>query len=200
MRNEFQGTESSFTYVDQEISSFFWWGGTKSTRYCGHFWPIVQALDDRWGWLWSNWLNEDWQGKPKYSGKTCPSAILSTTNPRWPDPGSNLGRRGGKPATNRLSYGAAKFRGYWNYLQNPNAGHASTIYIVHIHFTIIPSWNLSLIVRLISHITYTWLSKSTNRLHYITIYFPQIELFNIHVYQRKSLFAAQWNPISHSLH
>jgi hypothetical protein len=32
---------------------------------------------------------------------------LSTTNPTWPDPGSNPGRRGGKPATNRLSYGAA---------------------------------------------------------------------------------------------
>jgi hypothetical protein len=28
----------------------FLWGGTKSTRYCGHFWPIVQAPDDRWGW------------------------------------------------------------------------------------------------------------------------------------------------------
>jgi hypothetical protein len=25
--------------------------------------------------------NEDWQGKPKYSEKTCPSATLSTTNP-----------------------------------------------------------------------------------------------------------------------
>jgi hypothetical protein len=32
----------------------------------------------------------------------CPSQ-----NPTWPDPGLNLGRRGGKPATNRLSYGAA---------------------------------------------------------------------------------------------
>jgi hypothetical protein len=32
---------------------------------------------------------------------------LSTTNPTWPDPGSNPGRRGGKLATNRLSYGAA---------------------------------------------------------------------------------------------
>jgi hypothetical protein len=32
---------------------------------------------------------------------------LSTTNPTWPDPGSNPGRRGGKPATNRLSYDAA---------------------------------------------------------------------------------------------
>jgi hypothetical protein len=34
---------------------------------------------------------------------------LSTTNPTWPDPGANPGRRGGKPATNRLSYGAALF-------------------------------------------------------------------------------------------
>jgi hypothetical protein len=32
----------------------------------------------------------------------CPS-----WNPTWPDPGLNPGRRGGKPATNRLSYGAA---------------------------------------------------------------------------------------------
>jgi hypothetical protein len=29
------------------------------------------------------------------------------TNPTWRDPGLNPGRRGGKPATNRLSYGAA---------------------------------------------------------------------------------------------
>jgi hypothetical protein len=86
---------------------FFLWGGTKSTRYCSHFWPIVQAPDDRWGWLWSNWWNEDCKGKPKYSEKTCPSATLSTTNPTWPDPGSNAGRRGGKPATNRMRYGAA---------------------------------------------------------------------------------------------
>jgi hypothetical protein len=65
------------------------------------------APDDRWRWLWRNWWNEDWQGKPKYSEKTCPSAILSTTNPTWPDPCPNTGGRGGKPATNRLSYGAA---------------------------------------------------------------------------------------------
>jgi hypothetical protein len=46
-------------------------------------------------------------GKPKYSEKTCPSAILSTTNPTWPDPCKNTGRHGGKPVTNRLNYGAA---------------------------------------------------------------------------------------------
>jgi hypothetical protein len=37
----------------------------------------------------------------------CPSQ-----NPTWPDPGLNPGRRGGKPATNRLSYGAAYFKIY----------------------------------------------------------------------------------------
>jgi hypothetical protein len=40
-----------------------------------------------------------------YSEKTCPNATLSTTNPMWPDSGSNPDRRGGKPATNRLKYG-----------------------------------------------------------------------------------------------
>jgi hypothetical protein len=39
--------------------------------------------------------------------KTCSSANLSTTNPAWPDLGSNPGRRVGKPTTNRLSYGTA---------------------------------------------------------------------------------------------
>jgi hypothetical protein len=41
----------------------------------------------------------------------CPSQ-----NPSWPDPGLNPGRRGGKPATNRLSYGAALFLGYTSML------------------------------------------------------------------------------------
>jgi hypothetical protein len=47
--------------------------------------------------------DDDWQEKPKYPEKTCPSA----TNPTWSDPSSNPGCRGGKPATNRLSYGMA---------------------------------------------------------------------------------------------
>jgi hypothetical protein len=38
-------------------------------------------------------------------GNTCPSAILSTTNPTWTDPGSNPGLRGERPANNRLSNG-----------------------------------------------------------------------------------------------
>jgi hypothetical protein len=54
----------------------------------------------------SRW-NDNWKGKPKYSDKTCPIATFSTTNPTLPDLGSNPGRRGGKPATNCLSYSTA---------------------------------------------------------------------------------------------
>jgi hypothetical protein len=65
--------------------------------------PIVPApgdYDD--GEIWWNNL----QGKPKYSEKTCPSFALSTTNSTC-CPDGNPGRRCGKPATNRLSYGTA---------------------------------------------------------------------------------------------
>jgi hypothetical protein len=48
-------------------------------------WPIVPAADDRWWWMWSSRWNDNWQWKPKYSEKTCPSATLSTTNPTWLD-------------------------------------------------------------------------------------------------------------------
>jgi hypothetical protein len=41
--------------------------------------------------------------------KTCPSATVSTTNPKWNDPGSNPGIRGDRPATNRLSHGTALY-------------------------------------------------------------------------------------------
>jgi hypothetical protein len=78
--------------------------------YWGHDWPIVPAPDDRWLWLWRNWWNVDLQGKPKYSEKTCSNATLSTTYRTWLDPGLNPGSHSGKPATNRLSYGAALFK------------------------------------------------------------------------------------------
>jgi hypothetical protein len=94
-------------YTVRSTIFYSYWGQTESTWYCGHYWPVVPATDDRWWWLWSNWWNEDWQGKRKYSEKTCPSATLSTRNPTQPEPGSNLGRRSGKPATNRLNCGSA---------------------------------------------------------------------------------------------
>jgi hypothetical protein len=70
---------------------------TGSTRHVGHL--LAYCTCPGWLWGWRNWWNE-WQGKPKYSEKTCPDATLSTTNPTWPDPGLNPGRRGGKKTGN----------------------------------------------------------------------------------------------------
>jgi hypothetical protein len=53
------------------------------------------------------------QGKPKFSEKTCPSANFIRHKIPSAHPGLNPGRRGGKPATNRLSYGAAKTTSYY---------------------------------------------------------------------------------------
>jgi hypothetical protein len=39
-------------------------------------------------YFWSNWWNENWQRKPKYSEKTYPSA---TTKSHMTDPVSNPG-------------------------------------------------------------------------------------------------------------
>jgi hypothetical protein len=93
-----------YVYVVSLVS----WGGVRLSPLgmSATKWPIVPAPDDRW-WAWSSRWNENWQGKPKYSEKTCPSATLSTTNNTWPDLDSNPGLRGGKPATNRLNYGTA---------------------------------------------------------------------------------------------
>jgi hypothetical protein len=49
-------------------------------------------------------------GETEVHGVNLPQRLSSTTNSTWPDPGSNPGRRGGKPATNPLSYDAAKDR------------------------------------------------------------------------------------------
>jgi hypothetical protein len=100
--------------IRQSISSFknlfflFLVGWDRVSWYCGHYWPTVPAPDDRW-W-WRNWWNEDWQGKPKHSEKTCPSATLPTTNPTGVYQDLNPGLCDGKPATNCLSYGAATSR------------------------------------------------------------------------------------------
>jgi hypothetical protein len=70
-------------------------------------WPAVLAPDDRWWWMWSSRWNENLQGKPKYSEKTCPSTTLFTTNPSWPDLGSN---RGATVGSRRLSAWAKAWR------------------------------------------------------------------------------------------
>jgi hypothetical protein len=98
-----------FSHIYRLISVWFWSqevlinflicivrGGvqTGSTRHVGHL--LAYCTCPGWLWSWRIWWIE-WQGKPKYSEKTCPGATLSTTNPTWPDPELNPGRRGGKP-------------------------------------------------------------------------------------------------------
>jgi hypothetical protein len=85
------------------------WGGgwnlIGSTRHCGHQWPIVPAPGDYDDGEIGGMIG---RGNRSTSEITCPSTALSTTNPTC-CPDANKGRRGGKPATNRLSYGTALF-------------------------------------------------------------------------------------------
>jgi hypothetical protein len=47
-------------------------------------------------------------GETEVLGENLPQPhFCPSQNSTWADPGLNPGRRGGKPATNRLSYGAA---------------------------------------------------------------------------------------------
>jgi hypothetical protein len=47
-------------------------------------------------------------GETEVLGENLPQRHFCTSqNPTWPDPGLNPGRRGGKPASNRLSYDVA---------------------------------------------------------------------------------------------
>jgi hypothetical protein len=62
------------------------WGGrspTGSTRHVGH--QLAYCIWPGWLWGWRIWWNDGWQGKLKYSEKSCPSDTLSTTNLTWPD-------------------------------------------------------------------------------------------------------------------
>jgi hypothetical protein len=60
-------------------------------------------------------------GEIEVLGENPPQCNFVIKNPTWPDPGSNLGRRGGKPGTNRLSCGAATanivtpFQEFWKH-------------------------------------------------------------------------------------
>jgi hypothetical protein len=61
------------------IFSFFGFEWNSVHYYSGHYRPTVPAPDDDrwwWWWVWSNRWN-DWQGKPKYSEKTCPVPLCS---------------------------------------------------------------------------------------------------------------------------
>jgi hypothetical protein len=81
------------------------WGETESTWYVGHY--LAYCTSPGWRMSMEHLVEWELAGETEVLGKTCSSATLSTTNPTRPDLESNPGRRGGKPATTRLSYGTA---------------------------------------------------------------------------------------------
>jgi hypothetical protein len=57
-------------------------------------------------------------GETEVLGENLPQRhFRPSQKPTWPDPGLNPGRRGGKSATNRLSYGAAASAQCYPHLQ-----------------------------------------------------------------------------------
>jgi hypothetical protein len=52
------------------------WGEIESTWYVGHY--LANCTSCGWWWVWSSRWKEDWQGKLRYSDRTCPSATLPT--------------------------------------------------------------------------------------------------------------------------
>jgi hypothetical protein len=94
-----------FLFIHASFSFFNWnsggWSQIWSTRHCATSRPVVPAPGD--------YECNDFQGKPKYSEITCPSAALSTRDPTC-CPDANPGHRGGKSATDRLTYGTAIYK------------------------------------------------------------------------------------------
>jgi hypothetical protein len=78
---------------------------TGSTRQVGHFWPIVPAPcdceDGEFGGM------KIGRGNRITRRKATPAPLCPPQIPLRPNQGANPSRRGGKPATNRLNYGAA---------------------------------------------------------------------------------------------
>jgi hypothetical protein len=57
-------------------------------------------------------------GETEVLGENLPqSNFCPSQNPTWPDPGLNPGRRGGKPATNCLSYISTVKNSVWNFIK-----------------------------------------------------------------------------------
>jgi hypothetical protein len=70
-------------------------------------------------------------GESEVLGENLPQRPLSTTHPTWIDLGWISGRRGGKPATNGLSYGTA-YKTSYDIVSMKNAVqkyHANNLYI-----------------------------------------------------------------------
>jgi hypothetical protein len=73
--------------------------------HCDHSLPIVPGVIVK---IVEKQMECKLAGETEVLGENMPQRhFCPSQNPTWQDPGLNPGRRGGKPATNRLSYGAA---------------------------------------------------------------------------------------------
>jgi hypothetical protein len=108
------------------------WGGVRLSPLgtSSTVWPIVPAPDDRWWWLWSNRRNEDWQGKPKYSEKTCRS-VHHESHMTWP---------GIEPGPPR---GESRRRTSWAMVQPWRCGYSLDLYSGGVWFESRPGRRLS---------------------------------------------------------
>jgi hypothetical protein len=93
-----QAAKLSICSIQTKNFTFFFnflrWGETESTWYVGHYWPYCSSP----GLYMMMSVKQlvEWELVGEYSEKTCPNATLSTTNPTWPDLGSNPRGRGGR--------------------------------------------------------------------------------------------------------
>jgi hypothetical protein len=89
---------------------FLGWGESESIWYISHY--LAYCTSPGWYKTVSVEQSVEWElaGKTKLLRENLLQCHFSTTNPTWPDVGSNLGCHGGRPATNRLNYGTA----HWN--------------------------------------------------------------------------------------
>jgi hypothetical protein len=72
-------------------------------------------------------------GETEVLGENLPQRhFCPSQNPTWPDQGLNLGHLGGKPATNRLSYGAAFVINNWVFDNWKSPYSTYDIYMVNI--------------------------------------------------------------------
>jgi hypothetical protein len=89
------------------IYLYYLWGGTKSlgtAATSGLLYKPQMIDDDHCGAIGGMKIG---RGNRSTRRKPAPAPLWPPQNPTCSDPGSNPSRRGGKPATNRLSYGAA---------------------------------------------------------------------------------------------